>query len=342
MDFVAIDFETANHHPSSACQLAAVVVQQSQVVREHRWLIRPPSGYFSPINISIHGIRPSDVLGSPTMAEVWPELLEILSGGLRVLLAHNARFDVGVLLASLAAHDVACPDFQFNCTRALARAAWPGRNRYGLKPLGHWLGIQFRHHDALEDARCCAKIALAIEREFGTTGPLEELEERLRVQRGYHRKGRLFSPRSIGQKPRGSLNESATDRRGFPIPTASRMAGAICPDTIRNSCVDQPLAGKNIVLLGPLRGLSVQQTTQLVTDLGAHVQSQVDPQTHIVVACGMSISQAKLQVAQSHAQESARSPSNDRTGNHLSLDKIRILSVRQFCAMIPGGAVGLS
>lgn len=340
MEFVAIDFETANHHPSSACQLAAVVVQDSKIISQHSWLIRPPSGYFSPINISIHGIRPSDVLGSPTMAQVWPELLAVLGDGLRVLMAHNARFDMGVLLASLAACDITCPDFQFNCTRALARAAWPGRNRYGLKPLGQSLGIHFKHHDALEDARCCAKIALAIQKQCATDGPLEQLEASLRIQRGYHRQGKLVSPRSTGQKTRDRLSVLATDRRGFPIQATSRRLGTICPDTIRGACVDQPLAGKNIVLLGPLRGLSIQQTAQLLTDLGAHVQSQVDPTTHLVVACGMSVSEAKQQIAQASNHTTVSSPNGDQTAGDAWLDKIRVLSVRQFCAMIPGGAAG--
>ena len=68
MDFVAIDFETANYRPHSACQLAAVVVQGSRITAEHCWLIRPPRNYFAPRHIAIHGIRASDVEHSPTMA----------------------------------------------------------------------------------------------------------------------------------------------------------------------------------------------------------------------------------------------------------------------------------
>ncbi|MCA9182065.1 MAG: exonuclease, partial [Planctomycetales bacterium] len=71
MDVIAIDFETANNHASSACQLAAVVVRDSQIVSEHSWLIRPPRMFFSPRNIEIHGIRPEAVREAPTMEQVW-------------------------------------------------------------------------------------------------------------------------------------------------------------------------------------------------------------------------------------------------------------------------------
>ena len=159
MDFVALDFETASANANSACQLAVVCVSDSQIVDERCWLIRPPRLYFSPRNIAVHGIRPHQVRDAPTMEQLWDEIQPILAD--QVLIAHNARFDIGVLTSSLAAFDIACPSLEFTCTRLLARSAWPGRSRYGLKPLGDWLQIRFKHHDALEDARCCAKIALA-------------------------------------------------------------------------------------------------------------------------------------------------------------------------------------
>ncbi len=53
MRFVAIDFETANHRADSACQLAAVVIQNSDIVAEHSWLIRPRKCTF------LHATSPS-------------------------------------------------------------------------------------------------------------------------------------------------------------------------------------------------------------------------------------------------------------------------------------------
>ena len=87
------------------------------------------------------------------------------------------------MLGCLERHDIAIPDLNFNCTRLIAKQTWPKRPRFGLKPLSNWLGIEFEHHDALEDSIACAKVLLAagISRESTS---LEELERTLRVSRG--------------------------------------------------------------------------------------------------------------------------------------------------------------
>jgi DNA polymerase III subunit epsilon len=61
MDFVALDFETANENRDSACALGLVVVENNEIVKKDYWLIRPKELYFNPFNISIHGITPDDV-----------------------------------------------------------------------------------------------------------------------------------------------------------------------------------------------------------------------------------------------------------------------------------------
>jgi DNA polymerase-3 subunit epsilon len=331
MDFVAIDFETANHRPNSACQLAAVVVSGSQIVEEKCWLIRPPSNYFSKFNIAVHGIRPADVVTAPKMDAVWPEFESMLRE--RVLIAHNARFDVSVLLASLAHYEIACQNFDFHCTRALAKAAWPGRSRYGLKPLGSWLGIQFKHHDALEDARCCAQIALTIESQCGALQPLEALEKTLGIRRGRHRDGAVVSPKRNGQ-PVDSSRIVRNDRFGFPVSNELRPLGSVCVDTVRQSCDNKPLQGKNIVMLGPLRGLSMEETIKLLNDLGAVVQSQVATSTHYVVTPGIGVTDAQRQVEQATAGQSDQ-------GDQAPKSVVRVLSERQFRALLPGGAISI-
>ncbi len=331
MDVVAIDFETANNRADSACQLAAVVVRDSQIVSEHSWLIRPPRMYFSPRNIAIHGIRPEDVSQAPTMEQVWSELSEIFDG--QILVAHNARFDIGVLVASLSAFDVACPPLQFTCTRMLARAAWPGRSGYGLKPLGDWLGVQFQHHDALEDARCCAHIALSVE-QLHTPGDLDQLEAHLQVTRGSYRHSQITSPRSLrgrGGSARGRISNSSptADRWGFPH--RPNQVGTVNPGEVLAAAAEQkPLAGKSIVLLGPLRGLDMQQSQDLICRLGGHCQTNIDASTTYVIACGQSLIAAKQQLTQPQSVAAPKSGS------------IRVLSERQFRALLPGGKASAS
>jgi len=185
MDFTAIDFETANHDRHSACQLAAVVVRGGKIVDRKCWMIRPRPFYFSPMNIQVHGISPQDVQAEPEFSECWSEIAPYLTAQSddKCLIAHNAPFDIGVLTACLRYHEILVPELQFSCTRLVARHTWPDRPGYGLKPLASWLGIKFRHHDALEDSIACASILLAAAEETGVSTMLE-LEQKLCLCRG--------------------------------------------------------------------------------------------------------------------------------------------------------------
>lgn len=181
MDFTAIDFETANSGRHSACQLAAVKVRGGQIVDQQCWLIRPRPFHFSPINIRIHGISPDQVAEEPEFGQCWPSIAQHLRG--QCLIAHNAPFDINVLLACLRYHQLPIPELTFSCTRLIARQTWTDRPGYGLKPLADWLGVTFRHHDALEDSIACARILLAAAESLGASS-MESLEQTLALRRG--------------------------------------------------------------------------------------------------------------------------------------------------------------
>ena len=57
MNFIALDFETANQKRHSACSIALVVVQDNQLVGRYYSLIRPQTD-FHWRNIQVHGITP--------------------------------------------------------------------------------------------------------------------------------------------------------------------------------------------------------------------------------------------------------------------------------------------
>lgn len=173
MNFTAIDFETANSSRASACSVGVCIVQNGQIVQCHQRLIRPDPLYFSPFNIAIHGITETDVADAPAFADLWPELLAGISGP---LVAHNASFDISVIRGSLAAAGIEYPDLHYFCTRVMAKLAWPGMPTYGLDHLAQHLGHSFQHHNAAEDAKACAVLALEACRIRGVTD-LRELDE---------------------------------------------------------------------------------------------------------------------------------------------------------------------
>jgi DNA polymerase-3 subunit epsilon len=155
--FVAIDFETADYLPDSACAVGLVRVEGMQIVRRAMVLIRPPRERFQ--FTDIHGITWAMVAEHPCFAEAWPRLISILEGA-AFFAAHNASFDRRVLTACCNAAGLAVPDLSFLCTIGLARRTW-GTRHNSLAIVCQRLGISLKHHDAGSDAEACARIVIA-------------------------------------------------------------------------------------------------------------------------------------------------------------------------------------
>ncbi|MGT2424974.1 exonuclease domain-containing protein [Amnibacterium kyonggiense] len=160
LDFAAIDFETAGPSAASACSVGVVTVVDGRVADRTGWLIRPPAGHdvFSEWNIRIHGITPDRVVGALGWAEQLDDLLAAI-GGLPVV-AHNARFDMGVVRAACFASGVGTPPLDYFCSLRVARRTY-ALTSYRLPVAATAAGFEdFRHHDALADAEACAAIVL--------------------------------------------------------------------------------------------------------------------------------------------------------------------------------------
>ena len=155
--FVAIDFETADYGPDSACAVGLVRVEGLKVVHRERLLLRPPRPWV--LFTHVHGITWEMVKDAPGFADAWPRLVPLLDGA-SALVAHNAPFDRRVLSACCAAGGLRVPNLPFLCTVQLARRHW------GLKPndlpsVCRRLGIGLVHHDPGSDAEACARIVIA-------------------------------------------------------------------------------------------------------------------------------------------------------------------------------------
>jgi len=155
--FAAIDFETANYSPDSACAVGLVVVKGHRIVRREHHLIRPPDRWFAFTHI--HGLTWDDVQDAPTFAELWPTLQEDIADA-DFLAAHNAAFDRSVLDSCCRTHRLPPPSHPFVCTVKLARKVW---NVYPTKlpDVCRHLKIPLVHHQADSDAEACARIVIA-------------------------------------------------------------------------------------------------------------------------------------------------------------------------------------
>jgi len=201
MRIVCLDFETANGHPGSACALGMVILEGGR--EEKRWysLIRPhpDCGPFHPMNVGIHGIHPRDVENAPEFDQVFAGIRELLEGSLVV--AHNASFDMGVLLKTLGMYHLEPPEFSYLCTVKLARRVWGDLENHRLNTVCAHLGYRFRHHNAAEDAGACARILTVALEETGTCSP-GELMELTGIRPGLLGPGIHQPCRSLRRRPR--------------------------------------------------------------------------------------------------------------------------------------------
>ncbi len=206
MNFVAIDFETANEQRDSACAVGLALVEGGRVVQTVYHLIRPPSLYFSPWNVGVHGITAKDVRNAPTLAALWPAMRRLIEG--RLVVAHNASFDVSVLRHSLCAHGLATPDIEVLCSLRLSRKAWPHLASHSLGFLAACCEIELDHHHAESDAVAASELLLRMGQERTIHCPLQ-LAEALGVA-----VGRLFPDGKWLASSKRRIAARATRRAG--------------------------------------------------------------------------------------------------------------------------------
>lgn len=168
--FFSLDIETANVDYSSICQIGIAKFENGKVVDTWVELINPED-YFDPINISIHSISKDMVKNSKTFPEVYNLIKYKLENSIVV---HHMPFDKIAINRACEKYNI--PIFETNWldTAKVSRRSWEefAYKGYGLKNIAKHLDIQFKHHDALEDAIACGKILCkAIEK---TNSSLEE------------------------------------------------------------------------------------------------------------------------------------------------------------------------
>lgn len=167
LTFTTVDFETANPKRSSVCQVGMVRVVDSQIVDEYATLVRPERSvsYFHDRNVAVHGIRFGQVRRAPYWDEIYAKVREL--AGTDPLVAHNVPFDRSAMTAVCELYGMPVPANPWACTLRLSRKLLPGLTSHRLPIVTAELGIDaFTHHDALDDARAAAHLAIALAERF--------------------------------------------------------------------------------------------------------------------------------------------------------------------------------
>ena len=160
MTFTAIDFETATGYPESACAVGIVTVNDGIITDEYYTLIQPPNNEYWYQNIMVHGIKPVETMNGKTFDQLFPEIQKRLFG--RKIVAHNEAFDRRVLTKTMKAYGLYYDELEiadmWECTCKIYRKK--GYKPANLKHCSDLNNIELVHHEALSDARACAKLYL--------------------------------------------------------------------------------------------------------------------------------------------------------------------------------------
>jgi len=272
LSFVAIDFETANSSRASACSLGMTKVLDGVVVATKYELFRPPAGFdhFEPRNISIHGIKPSDVVTKPRFADAWPAFEEFI-GDLSVV-AHNASFDLSVLRASLDASNIFWPNLEYACTMVMSRSIFQITS-HSLLFVAQSAGVQWdgsKHHDALYDSQICAEIVLSMAR-MKNADSINDLLQSLELS-----SGKLFPSGWDACRSRKKVTYSQPSNYEDRHSTKSIEVNL-------NADPNHPLFGKVVVFTGKLYSMPRPDAWNLVALVGGIPKDSMTKLTNFLV-----------------------------------------------------------
>ena len=159
MDFFSIDVETANADYSSICQIGIAEFKNGALVDKWVSLVNPET-YFDDMNYEIHGIGPDEVEDAPKFDELYSDLYDKLKGSIVV---HHMPFDRVAMNRVSIKYDIKSIDVRWLDSARIVKRVWSqfSKKGYGLKNVSNFLNIDFKHHDALEDAIAAGKVIVA-------------------------------------------------------------------------------------------------------------------------------------------------------------------------------------
>lgn len=265
-DFIAIDFETATAYTSSACAIGIAAVEGMKIVDRYYSLLKPPGNRYDSKNIRIHSITPEMTYTAPSMAEAWDTISRFFSPHVPVV-AHNAPFDMSVLLESMSERVYQIPNFVY--VDSIHMASKYCEERRSLTDCAEALHIDmshFSHHNALDDAELCAAIAIECISKADCLSMWEYIANYINNTRHIY-----------------ELN---------PLPNIQKRTNNIVFENVRPADIKctvdvidstSPFYGKTVVFTGEL-SFSRAEAMQMAVNCGATIRSSVSRKTNYLVA----------------------------------------------------------
>ena len=192
--YVVFDIETTglNAKKVKIIEIGAVKVQNGEIIDRFSVFIDPEEPLPYDI-VNLTHITDDMLRGQEKIDTILPKFMEFC--GDSILVAHNADFDTGCILAQCQKLGIKW-DFTYVDTVPLAKFLLPSLKNYKLDTVGAAMNVSLdNHHRAVEDAECTAQFFVKFLADLKSRG-IEDLdtlneetrmnEERIRKERPYH------------------------------------------------------------------------------------------------------------------------------------------------------------
>ena len=261
---LAIDFETANWSRTSTCSIGYALLENGKITSEET-LINPEEE-FDYFNIEIHGITPEDVENSKIFPQVWNEIEELIDENTLVI-AHNAAFDMSVIRYTCDKYEMNYPTFDYVCTWRMGKKHYQKFTMYSLDYIANELGLEFKHHNAKEDASVCLEIFRDIIKTYDDN--IEKALEHFELK-----KGKLFEGGYIAC---GNKYKSKSKYKGDYYKIDEIVASTDEFDE------DHPFYDKTIIFTGTLSSMPRKEAMLKVVNSGGHIGNRLLKKTNYLV-----------------------------------------------------------
>lgn len=263
MDFITIDFETANSSLSSACSIGITSVTNLEISEVFYSLLNPRGQAFDAENISVHHITPDMVENSPALDDLWPEISRFFSPHVPVI-AHNVHFDMSVLRLSSTA-DI--PNFVYLDSMDISAPFVGGRK--GLQYCVDVMNIPLdNHHNAASDAEATANLCICSLMRADCETIWEYIAKNIQLPR--HNFCELVPQQYLSRRKRSSRKKYEDVNIKDICPTCG----------VTPNC--SLLYGRSIVFTGQL-SISRAEAMLLAVNAGAVLKSSVTKSTNYLV-----------------------------------------------------------
>lgn len=263
MNFVVIDVETANPDLSSICQIGIACFHDGKLDNSWGSLVNPEDE-FDPIHVSIHGIDEEKVRDCPNWPALYPEVRRLLQGN---IVASHMAFDRVALRRACERYRLADCEYRWIDSAMVVRRAWPifSHSGYALANVAAEFGIEYRAHDALQDACCAGEVLLRAITESGLS--IDAWLERVK------------QPISLPVHPSPEPVRTSTEPTSPRPPRAS-----LTPPVriVRDANPEGPLFGEVLVFTGAL-SIPRHEAADAASVAGCEVTTSVSKHTTLLV-----------------------------------------------------------